>query len=69
MYEKCGGCSFLHSSIDVENETKQSFVKSTFKKNKIKANASKARFAWEAEGAGAPNADDGVEGAFNRLNK
>lgn len=38
-------------------------------KNKIKANASKARFAWEAEGAGAPNADDGVEGAFNRLNK
>ena len=37
VYEKCGGCSFLHSNIDVENETKQSFVKSTFKKNKIKA--------------------------------
>lgn len=38
-------------------------------KNKIKANASKSRFAWEADGAGAPNTDDGVDGAFNRLNK
>ncbi len=38
-------------------------------KNKIKANASKSRFAWEADGAGAPNTDDGVDGAFNRLSK
>lgn len=38
-------------------------------KNRIKANASKSRFAWEADGAGAPNTDDGVDGAFNRLNK
>ena len=38
-------------------------------KNKIKANASKSRFAWEADGAGAPNTDDGVDGAFSRLSK
>lgn len=38
-------------------------------KNRIKANASKSRFAWEADGAGAPNTDDGVDGAFNRLSK
>ena len=37
--------------------------------NRMKANASKSRFAWEADGAGAPNADDGVDGAFKRLNK
>lgn len=38
-------------------------------KNKIKANASKSRFAWEADGAGAISPDEGVDGAFNRLNK
>jgi hypothetical protein len=38
-------------------------------KNKIKANASKSRFAWEADDKGAPNAYDGVDGAFNRLSK
>lgn len=38
-------------------------------KNRIKANASKSRFAWEADGAGAPNTDDGVDGAFSRLSK
>lgn len=38
-------------------------------KNKIKANASKSRFAWEADGAGATNTDDGVDGAFSRLSK
>lgn len=38
-------------------------------KNKIKANASKSRFAWEADGAGATDPDDGVDGAFSRLSK
>ncbi len=38
-------------------------------KNRIKANASKSRFAWEADVASAHNADDGVDGAFSRLNK
>ncbi len=36
-YEKCGGCSFLHTNINYENETKLNFVKSVFKKNKIEA--------------------------------
>ncbi|MBQ4510188.1 MAG: 23S rRNA (uracil(1939)-C(5))-methyltransferase RlmD [Clostridia bacterium] len=36
-YEKCGGCSFLHTSINFENETKENFVKSVFTKNKINA--------------------------------
>ena len=38
-------------------------------KNQIKANASKSRYAWEADGADHHNDDDGVDGAFNRLNK
>lgn len=37
-------------------------------KNKIKANASKSRFAWEADKADAQNINDGVDGAFARLN-
>ena len=36
-YGKCGGCSFLHTSIAFENEVKLNFVKSVFKKNKIDA--------------------------------
>ena len=38
-------------------------------KNRVKANASKSRFAWEAGAEYAPSADDGVDGAFNRLSK
>jgi hypothetical protein len=37
-------------------------------KNKIKANASKSKFAWEADGAGASNKDDGIEATVSRLN-
>lgn len=36
-YGKCGGCSFLHTTIEYENETKLNFVKSVFNKHKIKA--------------------------------
>ncbi len=36
-YKKCGGCSFLHTTIEYENETKLNFVKSVFAKNKIEA--------------------------------
>jgi len=36
-YEKCGGCSFLHTSIEYENQAKLNFVKSVFAKNKIEA--------------------------------
>ena len=36
-YDKCGGCSFLHSTIECENKTKENFVKSAFAKNKIEA--------------------------------
>ena len=36
-YEKCGGCSFLHSTIEYENQTKLNFVKSVFAKSKIEA--------------------------------
>ena len=37
-------------------------------KNKIKANASKSRFAWEADDTGASNKDDGIEATVARLN-
>ncbi len=40
-YEKCGGCSFLHTSIEFENQTKENFVKSVFAKNKIQADFEK----------------------------
>ena len=40
-YEKCGGCSFLHTTIEYENETKENFVKSVFAKNKIEADFEK----------------------------
>ena len=40
-YEKCGGCSFLHTTIEYENQTKLSFVKSVFSKNKIEADFEK----------------------------
>ena len=33
-YGKCGGCSFLHATMEYENETKLNFVKSVFYKNK-----------------------------------
>lgn len=36
-YENCGGCSFLHTTLEYENQTKLSFVKSVFAKNKIEA--------------------------------
>lgn len=36
--------------------------------NRMKANASKSRFAWEADGAGASNKDDGIEATVSRLN-
>lgn len=37
QYGKCGGCSFLHTTMEYENETKLNFVKSVFNKNKINA--------------------------------
>ena len=40
-YEKCGGCSYLHTSIEFENQTKENFVKSAFAKNKIQADFEK----------------------------
>jgi len=40
-YEKCGGCSFSHTTIEFENETKENFVKSVFSKNKIEADFEK----------------------------
>ena len=36
-FDRCGGCSFLHTSMQTENETKLNFVKSVFAKNKIEA--------------------------------
>ncbi len=36
-YGKCGGCSFLHTTIEQENETKLNFVKTVFSKNRIEA--------------------------------
>jgi hypothetical protein len=38
-------------------------------KNKIKANASKSRFAWESDGEGAHDPNEGIDGAFSRLSK
>ena len=37
VYGRCGGCSFMHMSIDEENQAKLDFVKSTFKKNRVEA--------------------------------
>jgi 23S rRNA (uracil1939-C5)-methyltransferase len=34
-YGHCGGCSFLHTTIENENEIKENYVKSIFRKNKI----------------------------------
>lgn len=34
-YGQCGGCSFLHTTIENENEIKENYVKSIFRKNKI----------------------------------
>ena len=34
-YEMCGGCAFLHTNIEKENEIKENYVKSIFRKNKI----------------------------------
>lgn len=36
-YSKCGGCSFLHTTQEFENEAKENFVRSVFVKNKIDA--------------------------------
>ena len=36
-FEKCGGCSFLHTTQEYENQTKLNFVRSVFAKNKIEA--------------------------------
>lgn len=33
----CGGCNFLHCQIDFENQVKQNYVRSIFKKNGIEA--------------------------------
>lgn len=40
-YGQCGGCSFLHTNIENENEIKENYVKSIFKKNKIDIEAAK----------------------------
>ena len=34
-YFECGGCAFLHTNIENENQIKENYVKSIFKKNKI----------------------------------
>ena len=36
-FNSCGGCSFLHCEIDFENQVKESYVRSIFKKNRIEA--------------------------------
>ena len=36
-YQSCGGCSFLHTTLDEENNAKEQLVKSVFAKNKIEA--------------------------------
>ena len=36
-YDKCGGCSFLHTTIDFENEVKYNYVKSAFLKQHLSA--------------------------------
>ncbi len=35
VYHECGGCSLLHTDIAEENEIKESYLKSIFKKNAI----------------------------------
>ena len=36
-YDKCGGCSFLHTTIEFENEVKYNYVKSAFLKQRLNA--------------------------------
>lgn len=40
-YLKCGGCSFLHASIDEENSIKEAYVKKAFEKQGITASYEK----------------------------
>lgn len=40
-FEKCGGCTFLHTSPENENNIKYEYVKNTFKKNGINADFEK----------------------------
>lgn len=41
VFNECGGCSFLHCDIDVENKIKENYIKSIFKKNDIDVNVEK----------------------------
>ncbi len=34
-FSKCGGCSFLHCNLTAENQIKEKYIESIFKKNKI----------------------------------
>ena len=36
-FNSCGGCSFLHCGLDFENQVKENYVRSTFKKSGIEA--------------------------------
>lgn len=37
MFGECGGCAFLHTTLDFENEAKLNYVKASFKKQGIDA--------------------------------
>lgn len=41
VYSMCGGCSLLHTSIEKENEIKENYLNSIFKKNGIDMNIEK----------------------------
>lgn len=40
-FQKCGGCSFLHTTIDEENRVKEAYVTKTFEKQGINASFEK----------------------------
>jgi 23S rRNA (uracil1939-C5)-methyltransferase len=48
-YSECGGCVFLNVSAEYENEIKEEYVKSVFRKNKIEASFSKVTMVAESE--------------------
>ena len=41
VYSRCGGCSLLHTSIEMENDIKENYLNSIFKKNGIDINIEK----------------------------